>query len=243
MFPRSASTNADTDGFHNALPAATIKRSGRATRAWNIQSGASSSTRAPTQVTEIYSRFATPPTTARGYPRPTRWGPLLVIMHLSRRRIIPDIRRFRPIRLLLGAGESVSLIKRVSNCWRHNSDKGLQNSKTPSDRVPALAARSPSTPQVVHTLSPIPRSLRPFFLRPGRARGRLGRFPGSWTARRRCDAAPRAVIGPAGRWCARLRSGPGVGMRPAELNRGRLSGRFQGWAGGLNRSAEGLMAG
>lgn len=76
--------------------------------------------------------------------------------------------------------------------------------------------------------------------------GRAAALGGSWArgpARRRCDAAPRAVIGPAGRWCARLRSGPGVGMRPAELNRGRLSGRFQGWAGGLNRSAEGLMAG
>ena len=54
------------------------------------------------------------------------WGPLLVVMHLSRRLGLPGISRSVPFSPRDGAEEILSDIKTRSNCWRHNSDRGLQ---------------------------------------------------------------------------------------------------------------------
>lgn len=110
-------------------------------------------------------------------------------MHLSRKRVFASVRWLRPIRLLLGAGESVSLIKRVSNCWRNNSDKGLQICGT-------LHQRSVSTRPACRQLHRCSTCCPPVRPRPWGAR----RGSGSANAAAR---PPRGPLGrPAGRGAA-----------------------------------------
>ena len=146
----------------------------------------------------LFTRFVAPPLhrNTENRFRPFGWGPLLVVLHLSKRRDLPGVRRSSPSWPRYGAEEILSGIKARSNCRINNSDKGLQI----SGRPPVLAP-----PQRVRAARPRARTVPPT------GSGPADRAPGAWTGWPRRQNRWRAGTpdGP----CPRVRCGQGPGRR------------------------------